>query len=245
MNKFLAPAVFYQVLTRVLPFLVVGLIIFLAYGIISGLFLAPVDYQQKEAVKLMYIHVPCALLSLSIYTIIGVLSAVYLIWKVKIADILAQASAPIGASITALALISGALWGKPMWGTWWVWDARLTSELILLFLYCGYIGLRAAITDVRIAATAAAVLAIVGLIDIPIIHFSVEWWQTLHQGASISKFAKPSIAPEMLYPLLSMLLGLYFLYALILCVNARTEILWRERNSSWVKQLVLRLSENG
>jgi len=245
MNKILSPAVFYRQSTRVLPFLAAGLIIFLGYGLVGGLFFAPIDYQQKEAVRLMYIHVPCAVLSLSIYTIIGVMSAIYLIWSVKIADIIAQASAPLGASLTALALISGSLWGKPMWGTWWVWDARLTSELILLFLYCGYIGLRSAITDARIAASAAAILAIVGLIDIPIIHYSVEWWQTLHQGASIFKFAKPSIAPAMLYPLVSMLLGFYFLYALILCLNARAELLWRERNASWVTKLILGSGVNG
>jgi heme exporter protein C len=153
---------------------------------------------------------------------------------------IAKVSAPIGASITTLTLLTGALWGKPMWGAWWVWDARLTSELILLFLYCGYIGLRSAIRDPVVAATSAAILALVGLIDIPIIHYSVEWWHTLHQGASISKFAKPSIAAPLLYPLLSMIVGCYIFYVLIVCINARSEILWRERHTSWVKSLFAR-----
>ncbi len=211
--------------------------IFLSYGLINGLFIAPIDYQQKEAVRIMYVHVPCALLSLSIYTIIGIMSIVYLIWKIKLADIIAQVSAPFGAMVTALALISGALWGKPMWGTWWVWDARLTSELILFFLYCGYMGLRQAIVEQRIAATLCAILAIIGLLDIPIIHFSVNWWNTLHQAASITKLAKPSIAVGMLYPLLSMIMALYLAYLSLLCLNARTEIIWRERQTKWVRNL--------
>lgn len=213
--------------------------LFLSYGVVAGLFIAPIDYQQKEAVRIMYVHVPCAILSLSIYTIIGLMSIVYLVWKIKLADIIAQVSAPFGAIVTLLALISGALWGKPMWGTWWVWDARLTSELILFFLYCGYLGLRKAIIDQRIAATVCAILAAVGLLDIPIIHFSVNWWNTLHQAASITKFAKPSIAAAMLYPLLSVIVAMYLFYLSLLCLNARTEIIWRERQTKWVKKLLV------
>lgn len=209
----------------------------MTYGIIAGLYFAPIDYQQKHAVKIMYIHVPCAILSLGIYTIIGISSFIYLIWKIKLADIIAAVSAPLGASITLVTLLTGAFWGKPMWGTWWVWDARLTSELVLLFLYLGYIGLRSALRDTQLAATACGILALVGLIDIPIIHYSVEWWHTLHQGASISKFAKPSIATPMLYPLLAMLAASYMFYILMLCINARHEILWRERNTTWVKNI--------
>lgn len=213
--------------------------IFMAYGLLSGLFLTPADYVQSDAARIMYIHVPCAILSLSIYTIIGTLSFIYLIWKVKLADILAKVSAPIGASITALALITGSLWGKPMWGTWWVWDARLTSELILLFLYFGYIGLRKAIVNEKIAATFCAILGVVGLIDIPIIHFSVEWWNTLHQSASITKLSKPTIDNAMLYPLLSMIIALYLSYLILVLINARTEILTREHKSKWVHNLFM------
>ncbi len=238
MKKFASPGYFYKQTTKLIPWLAVAAGVLLAYGLLAGLFIAPIDYQQKHAVKIMYVHVPCALLSLSIYTIIGLMSGIYLIWKIKIANIIAKVSAPIGASVTAIALLSGSLWGKPMWGTWWVWDARLTSELILLFLYFGYIGLRSAIRDEKIAATTSAILALVGLVDIPIIHYSVNWWHTLHQGASISRFAKPAIASAMLYPLLSMLFAGYLMYGLLVCMNARSEILWRERNSEWVKKLV-------
>jgi len=215
-----------------------GSAVFLSYGLLAGLVVAPIDYQQQEAVRMMYVHVPCAILSLAIYTIIAMASIIYLIWKIKLADIVAKVSASFGVAMTVVALISGSLWGKPMWGTWWVWDARLTSELILLFLYFGYIGLRSAIADQHIASKVCAILAVVGVVDIPIIHFSVEWWHTLHQGASISKFAKPAIATAMLYPLLSVIIGLYMLYVTLVCIEARTEILWRERNSKWVRNLI-------
>ncbi len=228
---------FYNKAANIAACFALGSAVFLSYGLLAGLFLAPIDYKQQEAVRIMYVHVPCALLSLAVYTIISVASLVYLIWKIKLADIIARVSAPFGAAVTAVALLSGSLWGKPMWGTWWVWDARLTSELILLFLYFGYIGLRSAVRDQHVAAKVCAILAVVGVIDIPIIHFSVEWWHTLHQGASITRFAKPAIAAAMLYPLLSVVIGLYMLYIALVCIEARTEILWRERNNKWVKNL--------
>jgi heme exporter protein C len=229
---------FYNNAVKIATYSFLGAGILLSYGLLSGLFVAPIDYQQKEAVRIMYVHVPCAILSLTIYTIIGCMSVIYLIWKIKLADIIAKVSAPIGAMLTFIALLSGALWGKPMWGTWWVWDARLTSELILLFLYFGYIGLRSALNDQRMAASLCAIVAIVGLVDIPIIHFSVDWWHTLHQGASISRFAKPSIAIGMLYPLISVLAALYLFYIAIVCISARTEIMWRERNAKWLSKVV-------
>jgi len=238
-KNWVAPGYFYQQSGKLVPYIAVLAILTLVYGLINGLWFAPLDYQQKQAVKLIYLHVPCALLSLSIYTIIGVMSVIYLIWHIKIADVIAQVSAPFGATMTALALISGSFWGKPMWGTWWVWDARLTSELILLFLYFGYIGLRNAIQQQQIAAKVCAILAVVGLIDIPIVHFSVEWWHTLHQGATISKFAKPSMHPDMLYPLLSSLLGFYLVYVCIVIIKARAELIWRERKSAWVAEILL------
>ncbi len=237
MKKFLKLEYFYSKSAHIAAWFALGAGLFMAYGILTGLFIAPIDYQQREAVRMMYVHVPCALLSMSVYTIIGCMSFIFLIWKIKLADIIAKVSAPFGAAITLLALISGALWGKPMWGTWWVWDARLTSELILLFLYLGYLGLRNALRDQTAAAKSAAILALVGLVDVPIIHYSVNWWNTLHQAASISKFSKPSIDPAMLFPLFSVLIALYMLYIVLVCLGARSEILWRERHTSWVKNM--------
>lgn len=238
MKQFLSLEYFYKFSTQIAKYLfLIGFVLFI-YGIIMGLFIVPSDKVQSAAFRIMYVHVPCAILSLSIYTIVGILSFVYLIWHIKLCDVLAKVSAPFGAMVTFIALISGALWGKPMWGTWWVWDARLTSELILLFLYFGYIGLRNAVADRKVAATMCAIFAVIGLIDIPIIHFSVQWWNTLHQGATISKFARPSIDSTMLYPLLSMILAMFFLYAAVVCIRASTEILWRERKTKWIAQLL-------
>lgn len=244
MKQLLSPQFFYAKSANIIAALVLGSGLFLSYGLLAGLFLAPIDYQQKDAVRIMYVHVPCAILSLSIYTIIGIMSIIFLIWKIKMADVIAEVSASFGAAVTVIALVSGSLWGKPMWGTWWVWDARLTSELILLFLYLGYLGLRSSIVDQQIASKVAAILAVVGLIDIPIIHYSVNWWNTLHQGASISKFAKPSIDLAMLYPLLSTLLGLTMLYFAVIFIKARAIVLWRERNTKWVKNLFLGTTAN-
>lgn len=245
MNKFWrwfhrwgAPPYFYQKTGRLIPiFLSLGLL-GLVYGAVSGLWFAPADYQQKDAFRIIYVHVPAAITSLSIYSTMGVLSFVYLIWKVKIVDVLAQVLAPIGAGMTALALLTGSIWGKPMWGTWWVWDARLTSELILLFLYFGYMGLRSALEDSSSQAKACAILAVIGVIDVPIIHYSVEWWQTLHQGPTISQFAKPSMAKEMLTPLLGMLFGFYCYIIALSLYNARSELLFRERYTRWVQTVV-------
>ena len=161
-----------------------------------------------------------------------------MIWRIKLADIVATCSAPIGAAFTLLALVTGSLWGKPMWGAWWVWDARLTSELILLFLYLGFIALQASIEDPRNAARAGAVLALVGVVNIPIIHYSVEWWSTLHQGPTVTKFDKPSIHLSMLIPLLLMAVAFKLYYATSLLMRARNELLKREQNSRWVKEVV-------
>ncbi len=210
----------------------------LAYGTIAGLFIAPADYQQGDAFRIMYVHVPCAMLSLMLYGAMALFSAIFLIWRIKIADILSRCAAPMGACFTLCALITGSIWGKPMWGTWWIWDARLTSELILLFLYLGYIGLYQGISDPKIAAKASAILAIVGAVDIPIIHYSVYWWNTLHQGATVAKWGRPAIENSMLIPLLSMIIGFCFYTAAILCVRVRTEILRREGNSRWVNALL-------
>jgi heme exporter protein C len=164
----------------------------------------------------------------------AVAAAVGLIWRMKIAHAFAASCAPVGASFTFLALVTGSLWGKPMWGTWWVWDARLTSELILLFLYLGYMALRASYDDTQRADRASAVLAIVGFVNVPIIHYSVVWWNTLHQGATVTKLDRPSIDPAMLIPLLSMIVGFMLFFAAVTCDRLSAEILKRERSAGWI-----------
>ena len=179
-------------------------------------------------------------MSLFIYVVMAGASAVALIWRIKLADVVAAASAPVGASFTFLALVTGSLWGKPTWGTYWVWDARLTSELVLLFLYFGVIGLNAAIEDRRTAGRAAGLFAVVGAVNVPIIHYSVEWWSTLHQGPTVTKLSAPSIHVSMLVPLLLMALAFTLFYATVLLLRARCEVLERERNAGWVRELTPR-----
>jgi len=231
-----SPPFVYHMAGVSLPWLSLVCMVLMIYGVVGGLFLAPPDMEQGDAFRIIYVHVPAAFLSLFIYTLMFASSVIYLIWRIKLADIVAKSSAAIGATYTIIALFTGALWGKPMWGTWWIWDARLTSELILLFLYLGYMGLRSAIREPKRSAHASAILAIVGMVDIPIIHFSVEWWATLHQGATLAKFARPSIAPQMLYPLLAMLGAFTLFYAVILCIRVRLEILKREQKALWVRE---------
>jgi len=210
----------------------------LGYGLTVGLAFAPADYQQGEAYRIIYVHVPCATLSLMVFAVMAVMSFVYLIWKIKLADIFAKASAPIGASFTFLALVTGALWGKPMWGTWWIWDVRLTSELILLFVYLGIIALRAAIENVETSSRAASILTLVGAVDLPIVHYSVNWWNTLHQKASLLQFAKPTLAPSMLFPLLAMLLAFSCYYIAVMLMRSRCELLLREAETKRIQDAI-------
>ncbi len=235
--KYAAPQNFYQLSRRLAPWLTGAALLLLLIGLAGALWFAPPDYQQGESFRIIYVHVPSAWMSLFVYVVLAAAGITGLVWKVKVADALARASAPIGAAFTMLALATGSLWGKPMWGTWWVWDARLTSELILLFLYVGYIALQGAIEDRRMAARAGAVLAIIGLINIPIIHYSVEWWSTLHQGPTITRFDAPAIHISMLIPLLVMALGFKLYYAANVMLRMRCELLDAERNSAWVRQL--------
>ncbi len=237
-HKLGSPPYFYGFSGKLIPWLgwiCVGLLVAGLYG---GLVLAPPDYQQGDSYRIIFIHVPSAWMSLFIYVVMALAGAVGLIWRIKVAEAVAAASAPVGAWFTFLALITGSLWGKPMWGTYWVWDARLTSELILLFLYLGVIGLHSAIEDRRTASRATAVLSLVGLVNIPIIHYSVEWWNTLHQGATITKFGAPSIHLSMLAPLLIMALGFKLYYFMVLLMRSRVEVLERERGSAWVREVV-------
>ena len=206
-HRLASPPTFYRwggTLQWIFGVLAVLLIVVGTYG---GLVLAPADYQQGDAFRIIYVHVPSAWLSLFVYTSMAVAGGVALIWRMKLAELYVIAAAPLGAAFTALALVTGMLWGEPMWGTYWVWDARLTSELVLLFLYLGVIALAAAFEDPRRGARAAAVLALIGVVNVPIIHYSVEWWNSLHQGATVTKFDSPSITGDMLWPLLVNALG--------------------------------------
>lgn len=233
-----SPKYFYLWSGRWLPRLGWTTVLLTLVGLYWGLVIAPPDYQQGESYRIIFIHVPSAWMSLFIYAVMAGAGAVTLVWHLKLAEVIATASAPIGAAFTFLALATGSLWGKPMWGTWWVWDARLTSELVLLFLYLGYMALEAAIEDRRTASRAAAVLALVGVVDLPIIHYSVEWWNTLHQGPTVTKLDKPSIHWSMLAPLLVMALAFMGYYASLMLVRARCELLERERGSSWVQEVL-------
>lgn len=237
-QKFLATKAFYQTSTIFLPWLSAAFIICFAYGFIAGLFIAPADYQQGDGFRIIYVHVPSAFTAMMAYLVMACSALFVLVWRIKIAAICMSCSAPIGAWFTFLALVTGSIWGKPMWGTWWIWDARLTSMLILLFLYFGFIALQSVIVNHQARDRAGAVVAIVGVINLPIIHYSVVWWNTLHQGATLSKFSTPSIAPAMLYPLLSMIAAFFLFYAIILIMRMRNQILLREMKSQWVKEVV-------
>ena len=244
LHKYASPQRFYRLAGHLTPWIGwLSLSLFLA-GLYTGLVVAPPDYQQGDSYRIMFIHVPAAWLSLLIYVIMAGASASAMIWRVKVMELVAHASAPVGALFTFLALVTGSLWGKPMWGAWWVWDARLTSELILLFLYLGYLALEASIEDKRVAARAAGVLSLVGVVNIPIIHYSVQWWNTLHQGPTVFKAGGPSIALSMLIPLLIMAAAFHLYYLINLLQRVRCGILERERDSGWVRELVAEMEPN-
>jgi heme exporter protein C len=206
----------------------------------AGLALVPPDYQQKDAFRIIYVHAPAAILSLQIYLVMAISAAVGVIWRIKLGHAVAAACAPIGAWITLLTLVTGSIWGKPMWGTWWEWEPRLTSELVQLFLFLGYMGLRASFDDVQRADRASAVLAIVGVINVPIVKYSVEWWSSLHQGPTLFRMSGPSIDPSMRWPWILMLLAFVLYFAALLCDRVRAEILKRERNASWLGDIVVK-----
>ena len=207
-------------------------------------FTAPADYQQGDSFRILYIHVPSAWMSLAVFATMAVYAVIALVWRIKLCEILAMACAPIGAAFTFLALVTGSLWGRPMWGTYWEWDARLTSMLILLFLYFGIIALGQAISNRDSAAKACAVLAIVGVVNIPIIKYSVEWWNTLHQPATFKVTEKPAMPMEMWLPLLVMVIGFYCFFTAVLLMRMRLEVLRRESRASWVKNEVKALVGN-
>ncbi|MBC8519598.1 MAG: heme ABC transporter permease [Gammaproteobacteria bacterium] len=235
--RFSSPKHFYSMSGKLLPWLAGLSFALMIVGLYIGFAVAPTHSEQGESYRLIYLHVPAASNSMMIYMIMATSGAIFLIWRIKLADTIAAASAPIGAAFTFLALLTGSIWGKPTWGTWWQWDARLTSELILLFLYFGYMALRAAMDDRQNAARSSSVLALVGVVNIPIIHFSVEWWNTLHQGATVSKIAKPSMEMTMLSSMLLMLVALSLFFAVVTLIRARGLSLQQDSRGSWVRDL--------
>ena len=237
-HKLGSPRWFYQISGAILPWLSIVTALLLVAGAIWGLAYAPADYKQGNSYRIMFVHVPTAVIALAGYYIMAVAGAVSLIWKMKLADVVMRSAAPIGAAMTFLALASGAIWGKPTWGTWWVWDARITSMTILLFLYLGVIALYEAYDNKEAAGKACAVLSLVGTVNIPIIYKSVDWWYSLHQPATIKLTSESTIDNAMLQPLLVMAIGFYCLYAILLMLNVRSEIIDRERSTKWVRELL-------
>jgi heme exporter protein C len=233
-----SPRWFYEKTSRWMPWLLSVTLLLLAVGVVWGLGYAPMDSKQGNSYRIIYIHVPAAFLALAGYYVMAIAGAVGIIWQMKMSYMVMRAAAPIGAVLTFLALVTGALWGKPTWGTWWVWDARITSMLILLFLYLGIIALQGAYQQQRTANKACAILALVGTVNIPIIYKSVDWWFTLHQPATLKLVGESSIDPSMAYPLLVMIAGFYGLYSWLLMHWVRADILQSESKTNWVREIV-------
>ena len=236
--KFSSPQTFYPVAKKLSVVFFVLAAVLTIWGLYIGFFVAPTDFQQGESYRIIFIHVPAAWMSMFIYLVMAFWAGVGLIWNTRLSSMMAHALAPTGAMMTFVALWTGALWGRPTWGTWWVWDARLTSELVLLFLYVGYIVLRSSIDDPRRGDRASAVLALVGVVNVPIIYFSVQWWNTLHQGASVSLTKSPSMASSMLLGMLLMALAFWMYSIAVSLVRVRKIIRQRESNASWLSKSV-------
>ena len=221
---------------KVYPYTLFIMSIFMSTGLWFSLFNSPPDYQQGETVRIMYVHVPAAWMAMMIYFFMTIMSIFALVWRHPLADILSKCSAPIGAGFTLVALVTGSIWGKPTWGTWWVWDARLTSVFILFLIYMGHITLVRAFEDEYKGARAGAILTLIGAFNLPIIKFSVDWWNTLHQPASVLKLGGPSIHIEMMVPLILMALGFLFFYFSILLINVQTELNIRKLKKLFIKK---------
>jgi len=234
LSRLSSPKPFFYLSDKAMPWLSLFFILSFGYGLIGGLLLAPADYLQGDGFRIIYVHAPCAFLSLFIYAVMATAALSHLVFGLKISPLVIKHSAPLGASFTLLALITGSLWGKPMWGTWWIWDARLTSELILLFLYIGILLFLSAISQKKSGERAISILTLVGFIDIPIIHYSVYWWNTLHQGATLTLLNRPAIHSSMLYPLLSMIAAFLIYYALVLLLRLRYEFIALNANYHWL-----------
>jgi heme exporter protein C len=237
MHRFANPARVMRLSQAVLPWLAATTAALLALGLVLALVVAPPDYQQGESVRIMFVHVPAAWMAMCAYTSLAAASAAALVWRHPLAEIAAEETAPLGAVFTGLCLVSGSLWGEPMWGTWWAWDARMTSVLVLFFLYLGYMALANAFDDPVRGRRAAAILALVGFVNVPIIKFSVDWWNTLHQPASVLRMGGPTIDPSILWPLLVMGLGFTLLFATLLVVRMRAALIERKIRVLEVTQL--------
>lgn len=236
--KFSSPATFYPLAGRLAPIFWVIAVILIAIGLYMSFFVAPVDYKQGQGYRIIFVHVPASWMSMFIYLVMAFWSILGLTFNTRVSAMMSQALAPTGAMFAFISLWTGAFWGKPMWGTWWVWDARITSELILLFLYLGYMALHGAIDDRRRGDRAGAILLLVGVVNIPIIYYSVQWWNTLHQGATVKMNSQTSMDETMLYTMLIMALG-FWAYSIATAMDrVRNVILEREHNATWVKQLI-------
>jgi heme exporter protein C len=237
-----SPPYFYRLAGRLLPWMYGVALVSGVAGLYGGLAMAPADYQQGDSFRIIYIHAPAAWMSLFGYAFMAGNGFIALVWRIKLSETLAMASAPVGAAFTFITLVTGSLWGKPMWGTWWTWDARLTSELVLLFLYFGVIGLYHAIEDTRTAARAAAFLALVGVVNLPIVHYSVNWWNTLHQGSTVNLMGGSHITGSMLWPLLTLAFATHVYFFASVLARSRAALLSLESGKEWVRELVARNS---
>jgi heme exporter protein C len=237
-HKLGSPRWFYQISGKWLPWFAVVATVLLVVGAVWGLAFAPPDFKQGNSYRILFIHVPASGVAMSGYMMMATVGAIHLIWKMKLAEVVLKCAAYIGAGITLVSFVTGAIWGKPTWGTWFLWDARITSTLVLLFLYLGIIALYEAFENKEAAVKACAILSLVGTVNLPIIYWSVEWWNSLHQPATIKFTEASSMHPDMLKPLLMMVVGLYCFYATVLMMHMRVEILKRERNTQWVKEIV-------
>lgn len=234
-NHLVSPRQFFKLSNTILPWLGVFFVLSFTYGLVGGLILAPADYLQGDGFRIIYVHAPCAFLSLFIYAVMAGAAVSALVFRLKLAFLVIRYSATIGAGFTFLALLTGSLWGKPMWGTWWIWDARLTSELILLFLYLGILLFQSAIAQKQAGERATAILILVGFVDIPIIHYSVYWWNTLHQGATLKLLSPSTIDSSMLYPLLAMIAAFMSYYAMVLLLCMRHALTALDDKHHWLK----------
>ena len=234
--KYASPAAFYPLAGKLIPWFALPATVLFVVGLYVGFFVAPTDFQQGEAYRIMFIHVPAAWMGMFLYVLMAVYAGIGWAFNARLSSMMASSLAITGALFTLISLVTGAFWGKPTWGTWWVWDARMTSTLILLFLYVGFISLQSAIDDYRRADRAGAVLALVGVINVPIIYFSVQWWNTLHQGATIRILGKPSIAPPMLAALLIMLAACWLYSIAVVLIRLRCIILEREQTAAWLAE---------
>ncbi len=235
-HKLGSPPIFYRLCQVLSPWLWAGFAVSLLIGLYYALYVVPPDYQQSDSFRILYIHVPSAWQAMAGYLVMSILAVIALVWRIRTTEIMAMAAAPIGAAFTVICLATGSIWGRPMWGTFWAWDARLTSMLVLLFIYLGIMGLYAAFEDKRKGARVACILILVGLVNIPIIHFSVEWWTTLHQGRGISFVGESTMDASMKPPLIWMIVATKLLFTAALLDRSRNELIDQDRRKGWIRR---------